>query len=83
VEAGVGGIAGDHELPVGTNIDAGQKLRQMDIEIAGQIARHMALKQQHERRPGNAECKEDRNRTRGDQAKTQRRPPHAALSAMR
>jgi hypothetical protein len=69
LEPGIGRWPSNHEMPITTDIDAGEQLSEMDVKITGQRARHMTLKQQHEACASDPKRDEDGDHAAGHQTK--------------
>ena len=79
-EARIGRRPAHHQIALRIDIDAGEQLIEMNVEITSDGAGDVSLEQQDQRGASNRQRHQDRNDAAGDQPKPQRTPFHAGFS---
>ena len=82
-KARIRGRSGHDEPTLRIDVDAGEQLPEMDVEVVRKAARDMALEQHGETCAGDRERQQDRHDPAGDQPQPQRGPAHAEGSGTR
>ena len=79
----VGGRPVHDNSIVGVDVDAGEKLIEIDFEVGSDRADDMAFEQQRQGQAGDRQRDDDGHRTAGDKPQPQRVPHHPVVSGTR
>ena len=79
-KARIGGRPGHDQIALRIDIDAGEQLLEMNVEIVGHGAGDVTLEQQDQPGAGNRQRHQDRDDPAGDQPQPQRSQSHAGVS---